>query len=129
MTVLFTKAFNELGYELEAQRTDWSAANEAGVCLSLWKKETDWRTLVMDTRIHAGPPEDWQHKLGNRKRVAHARRAIAEHDGWIDVVTIDGIPGKGYGDAHPWVPAQRKGKKWRVTFLDEETGHLRLEAQ
>jgi hypothetical protein len=127
--VLFTEAFKKLGYSLLAQRTDWSAASSEGVCLSLWKKETDWKALVMDTRQHAGPIEDWGYKAGNKRRIEHARLACEEFDGWIDVVTIDGVPGEGYGNAQPWVPKDRKGKRWRITYLDPETGHLRLEAQ
>lgn len=125
----FVEAFNSLGYEVPAQRTDWSAAKTEGVCISLWSKETDWKALVMDTRVHASPIEQWGHKPGNKKRIQHARKALEQFDGWVDVVKIDGIPDESYGVASPWLPAERKGFRWRVTFLDDETGHLRLEAQ
>lgn len=124
----FTAAFKALGYTLLAYRTDWSAAGPHGICMSLWKRETDWKALVMDTRLHAGPLNDWQHKAGNARRIEHAQRALDEFDGWVDVVTIDGIPGDSYGDAHPWRVEDRR-KRWRITFLDPVTGHLRLEAQ
>jgi len=125
----FVEAFNTLGYKVENQRQDWSAEGEDGVCLSLWAKETDWKQLVMDTRIHATDISGWGHKSGNKKRARHARRALAEFDGWIDVVKIDGIPGEGYGNAAPWLPAERDSYRWRITFLDDSSGHLRLEAQ
>jgi hypothetical protein len=127
--VKFAEAFEALGYEIELPRQDWSAENERGVCLSLWTKETDWKQLVIDTRIHATDLADWGHKSGNKKRIRHARRAYDEFDGWVDVVKIDGTPGIGYGFASPWVPAERQGRRWRVTYLDDETGHIRLEAQ
>ncbi|MBW8753463.1 MAG: hypothetical protein JF595_04825 [Sphingomonadales bacterium] len=88
----FVEAFNSLGYEVPVWRQDWSAEKPDGICLSLWSKETDWKALVMDTRIHATAIEDWGHKPGNRKRALHARHALDEFDGWIDVVKIDGTP-------------------------------------
>jgi hypothetical protein len=128
MSLLFTEAFRKLGYELIAHRTDWSAANANGVCLSLWKKRQtgaiwSWTRAYMPTRS----------KIGVTKREMRAELSTPgsrsnEHGGWVDVVTIDGNPGESYGDAHPWYPAQR-GKRWRVTFLEARTGHLRLEAQ
>jgi hypothetical protein len=124
----FVEAFNALGFSLANQRQDWSAENESGICISLWTKETDWTALVMDTRIHAGDLAIWKHKPGNAKRAKHARRALEEFGGWVDVVKIDGVPGESYGHATPWNPEERKGFQWKVTYLDDETGHLRLEA-
>ena len=124
----FVEAFNSLSYEVPAQRTDWSAEKDDGICLSLWTKETDWKQLVMDTRIHADPLDRWGHKPGNKKRKLHARRAMDEFDGWVDVVKIDGTPGESYGNASPWLPEDRQARRWRITYLDDETGHLRMEA-
>jgi hypothetical protein len=125
----FVEAFEALGYNVENQRQDWSAENDSGICLSLWTKETDWKQLVMDTRVHATGWNSWGLKPGNKKRAIHAKRALDEFDGWVDVVKIDGDPGVGYGVATPWQPEERKGYRWRITHLDELTGHLRLEAQ
>lgn len=125
----FKEAFKKLGYELKTWRTDWSAEHNTGVCLSLWKKETDYKRLLMDTREHAGELEVWRKKAGNAKRIRHAAKAIEQFGGWVDVVTIDGNPGEGYENAHPWIVAERHSKRWRVTYLDKSTGHLRLEAQ
>jgi hypothetical protein len=125
----FVQAFEALGYSIENQRQDWSAEKLDGVCLSLWSKETDWKLLMMDTRLHGSEPSLWQHKPGNKKRLRHACRALDDFDGWIDVVKIDGVPGEGYGSASPWRPSDRKGLKWRIVDLDEVTGDLRLEAQ
>lgn len=124
----FEEAFQSLGYKLVSPRNDWSAEREDGVCLTLWTKETDWKALVMDTRIHATKHEDWGHKPGNRKRIQHAARAMREFDGWVNIVKIDGTPGVGYGDANPWKPDERQGRAWKIVYLEEETGHLRLEA-
>lgn len=49
----FVEAFEKLGCEVAAPRTDWSAERDDGVCLTLWTKETDWKNLVSDTRLHA----------------------------------------------------------------------------
>ena len=49
-------------------------------------------------------------------------------DGLLDVVKIDGDPGDGYGNASPWLPSDRMGRRWRITYLDDTSGHLRLEA-
>ena len=125
----FVEAFNSLGYQVPTWRTDWSAEKADGICLSLWAQETDWKQLVMDTRLHAGALEQWGWKPGNRKRVLHARRALEEFDGWVDVVKIEGVPGEGYGSASPWLPAERRGRRWRITYLEDDTGHLRMEAQ
>ena len=125
----FVEAFNWLGYQVPVWRTDWSAEKPDGICLSLWTKETDWKQLVMDTRLHADPIEGWGNKPGNKKRILHARRALDEFGGWIDVVKIEGIPGETYGSASPWLPSDRHGRRWRITYLEDETGHLRMEAQ
>ena len=125
----FVEAFKRLGYEVENPRQDWSAERPDGVCLTLWTKETDWKSLVTDTRIHANPIEQWGHKPGNSKRIRHARRAIDEYDGWVDIVKIDGEPGVGYRTASPWKSSDRNGLRWRITYLENTTGHLRLEAK
>jgi len=127
--MLFSEAFAKLGYRLESARQDWSAQSETGVCLTLWSKETDWKSLVMDTRIHAKDLVLWKDKPGNKKRIRHSKHALDAHDGWIDVVKIDGEPGVSYGNATPWTPSERMGKRWRITYLNESTGHIRLEAQ
>ena len=125
----FAEAFKKLGYDLRAVRTDWSAANAYGVCLSLWAQEADWQQLVMDTREHAGQLEGWRSKSGNTRRIEHAKLATEKFDGWVDVVKLSGVPGESYGTASPWKPSERRGKRWRITYLDEATGHLRIEAQ
>jgi hypothetical protein len=125
----FVEAFNALGYDVSNPRQDWSAENADGICLTLWSKETDWKAMVMDTREGAGDIAIWGSKPGNKKRIRHARRALDEFGGWVDVVKIDGEPGTGYGHASPWLPAERKGLRWRITSFEAETGHFRLEAQ
>ena len=124
----FVEAFNSLGYQVPNQRQDWSAEKDDGICLSLWTRETDWKSMVLDTRTHGGQISDWGHKPGNKKRISHAKRALAEFGGWVDIVKIDGEPGVSYGTASPWLPFERKGLSWKITFLDPETGHIRLEA-
>lgn len=125
----FVEAFEHLGYKLEAQRQDWTAANERGVCISLWKKEMGVREglLWMDTHVHADPLENWQHKPGNRKRIEHVRRALTEFGGRVDVVIVSGEPGVSYGSAQPWLSnGKRAGTFWQVTELDDDTGHFEV---
>jgi len=128
----FVEAFRELGYKVEAQRQDWSAEKEDGVCISLWKKEMGTRDglLWMNTHVHADPIENWGHKPGNIKRIRHLRRAMDELGGRVDVVIVSGDPGVSYGTAQPWVAeGARAGTFWQVTELDDETGHFEVVLQ
>jgi len=122
----YSQAFAKLGYTLVAPRQDWSAEREDGVCITLWRSEIDWKTLTMDSRVHGGPLEQWSNLPGNAKRIRHARRALAEFV--VDVIVVDGVPGQGVIDATPWNAKDRKDIVWRVTELDEATGHIRMEA-
>ena len=124
----FVQAFKVMGYDIENQRQDWSAEKIDGVCLTLWTKETDWKSLVMDTRVNAQDHAIWGAKFGNKKRIRHARRALDEFGGWVDIVKVDGDPGVSYGNAFPWLPVERMGRRWRITHFEEPTGHMRLEA-
>lgn len=119
----FSEAFNKMGYTLPFPRTDWSASNANGVCLSLWRSEIDWKSLSFDTRVNAGPPQTWN-PAGNNKRKLHLAEALAQFDGWIDVVVVDGVPGEGVDKATPWTPEERRGLKWRVSSFDNDVGHF-----
>jgi hypothetical protein len=125
----YGEAFAKLGYNLQVPRQDWSAEKEDGICITLWRSEIDWKSLVMDSRIHGGPNEIWAGLPGNPKRIRHANRALAEFGGFVDVIVVDGIPGNGVTKATPWQPSERKGLQWTITFLDDLTGHIRLEAK
>ena len=122
----YTQAFKNLGYTLVAPRTDWSAENEKGVCISIWAAEIKFKDgrPWLDTKVHCGPHEIWKDLPGNKKRVAHLARAVDELSGVIDVVIVQGTPGLGVKDADPWIPTSRKGMHWRVTSFDPSTGHF-----
>lgn len=125
----FTEAFERLGYSVEAQRQDWSAENEHGVCISLWRQEMGIRDglLWMNTRVHADPLGGWKDKPGNRKRIRHLKRALEQFGGRVDVVIVSGKPGVSYGTAQPWLAdGARAGTHWQVTELDEDTGHFEV---
>jgi hypothetical protein len=128
--VLFTEAFARLGYSVSSPRQDWSAANERGVCLSLWTAEMGYENgrPWVDTQIHAGPHEIWANKHGNKLRISHIQKAVDEFDRYVDVVLVQGIPGEGVDQAEPWIPGQRRGYRWRVINFDRNTGHFRAEA-
>lgn len=123
----YGEAFRKLGYQLEAPRLDWSAANDQGVCITLWRSEIDWPKLKMDSRVDAGPVSTWN-MAGNNKRKRHLTTALQEHNGWLDVVIVDGVPGHGVDKATPWYPTERKGLRWRVSDLDLGTGHFTVQA-
>jgi hypothetical protein len=126
----FTEAFERLGYSVEAQRQDWSAENEQGVCISLWQKEMGVRDglLWMSTRVHADPLEGWENKPGNRKRIRHLRRALDEFGGRVDVVVVSGEPGVSYGTAQPSIAqGARAGTRWHISDLDDATGHFEVQ--
>ncbi|MCL6741574.1 hypothetical protein LZ518_10565 [Sphingomonas sp. RB56-2] len=126
----FGEAFNELGYELEVPRQDWSAEKPDGICISLWTKEMGVRNglMWMNTRIHADPPAKWASKPGNQKRIRHLERAKQEFGGKVDVVIVSGIPGQGYGSAQPWiVEGARAGTYWQITEFDAaDLGHFEV---
>ena len=127
----FTEEFRALGYELLSPRTDWSAESRSGVCLSIWSKETRRSpdSMAFDTRVDASPIELWGHKPGNKRRIRHLERVLAEFGGAIDVVMVTGTPGGSYETATPWVPKERRGAKWSITFFDHKTGHFSAEAR
>lgn len=123
----FVEAFERLGYVVEAQRQDWSAANENGICISLWRKEMGSRDglLWMNTHVHADSIENWGHKPGNAKRIRHIHRAVEEFGGRVDVVIVSGEPGESYGTAQPWLAeGARAGTYWQITVFDAATGHF-----
>ncbi len=125
----FTEAFQALGYDVVSPRQDWSAESNDGICIALWAKEVDWKTLSADTRVLGGPIERWTNKPGNRKRIRHFQRAIAEFNGRMDVVMVHGEPGEGYGSASPWIASERRGHVWRVLAVDAETGHFQARTE
>lgn len=123
----YGEAFEKLGYRLETPRLDWSAVNEQGVCISLWRTEIDWPSLSFDSRVNCGPVSTWN-PAGNNKRKRHLQAALDQHDGWVDVVVVDGVPGKGVDKASPWIPTERKGLRWRILEFDPDEGHFRAGA-
>ena len=126
----FVEAFEKLGYVVEAQRQDWTAEKPDGVCISLWRKEMGSREgmLWMDTRVHADPIENWDHKPGNRKRIRHLQRALTEFGGEVDAVIVSGEPGVSYGTAQPWIPEGLRAETyWLITDFDENSGHFAVE--
>lgn len=124
----FVRAFEALGYRLGNVQQSWSAEKNNGVCISLWRAEMSVKNgkAWMNSREHAGPLELWRHKNGNTWRRAHLARALAEFEGYVDVVIVHGEPGGPYKDADPWDIAGRKGR-WRITEFDPETGHFGAE--
>lgn len=127
----YTEAFNSLGYTLDAPRTDWSAAGEKGVCVTLWLKElkfVDGRPRI-DTRKDAGPHEIWSIKPGAKKRLNHLALSLDHFSGRIDVIIVHGRPGESYDDADPWRPERKAGASWFVDWLDRETGHFVAEVR
>src|SRR5690606_33698224 len=97
--------FHELGYRLKDVRQDWSAEIANGVCITIWKRRMNWDELSYDTREHTTFIDAWSSKSGNQKRIAHARKALDEFDGWIDAILISGEPGVSYEDAQIWEPS------------------------
>jgi hypothetical protein len=119
----YAQAFKKLGYDIRNPRQHWSCSSNHGVCLSLWRKEIDWKNHKFDTREDAGPTETWN-PAGANQRIRDLIVARDDFDGWIDVVVVDGTPGAGVDEATPW---QREGLRWRVVAFDEPTGHFRAE--
>jgi hypothetical protein len=122
--MLYTEAFKALGYSLRDIRNDWTASKPDGVCITIWEREIEPNAgRHLNTKLDCGPHERWKDKRGNKRRIEHISRAMAEFDGFVDVILVSGIPDKGYGDATPWKPL-REGEHWRITFFEPETGHF-----
>ena len=126
----FVEAFNALGYRVEAPRHDWSASKKNGVCLALWRMEIKTRDGMpwLDTMKHCGPIKIWGQKPGNATRKIHLQQAVSSLAGVVDVIILDGIPGVGFKNAHPWQINAEKAI-WRVTSLDPVTGHFGVQAE
>ena len=124
----YATAFEALGYKLKDPRQEWSSLSRSGVCISLWSKELAVRNRLpwIDTLIHARPLQDWGDKPGNHLRIAHLIVALAKFDGFLDVVLVSGTPGGSFENADPW-QCEARGGRWRVTRLDQETGHFEAE--
>jgi len=126
----YKHSFELLGYELENIRQHWSAANETGVCLSLWSEE--WRRdkgiPFMDSLVDCGPIETWN-AVGKNKRHEHLKLARDNFDGWIDVVIRHGHPDDEGVPSSPWFVSKRKNYKWRLQGFDENTGHFSVRAE
>jgi len=122
-------AYEELGYQLCNYRWSWSAENDRGVCIDLWRREIEWteQRTWFDSRIHGLPLREWGHKLGNTHRKPHLQRARRKFGGVVDVVLLEGVPNTKVRSATPWVPENQNGQRWVVTDADEETGHFRAE--
>jgi hypothetical protein len=123
----YAEAFKALGYTLLSPRQDWSTANDTGVCLSLWRVELAMRNRLpwFNTKLHGRPISKWGFKPGNKLRIAHFALATATSDGFVDVIIVSGVPGGPYGDATPWISADRKGR-WRLADFDSQTGHFEV---
>ena len=126
----YGEAFARLGYVLSNPRQDWTAGRADGVCVSLVRTEVDWkaRPQRLDTRLNCDPISEWGVKPGNRTRIAHITRAVAEFGGWVDAVIVDRRSGGEVQDAEPWQAAERK-HRWRIVDFDATTGHFSIEAQ
>lgn len=121
----FTEAFQKLGYKVDAPRQDWSAEKEGGVCITIWASEIKFEKdrAWFDSKLHAGPFDVWKNLPGNRKRIGHLQHVVDNLGGAIDVVVVKGTPGEGVDDAHPWIPEERKGKRWYIINFERDTGH------
>ena len=135
----YGEAFEALGFRLVAFREDWSAERDDAVCLTVWMKpqapghpaaRREAESMVYDTRDGTDDPAAWN-ASALRKRTLHAGRALGEFDGWIDVVCVwpSDRAGERVRTAVPWQPRGRRGHRWRVAHLDEETGHIRLQTE
>jgi hypothetical protein len=121
----YVEAFRRLGYAITNPRQDWSAANEQGCCITLWRGEvrTAKGRSFIDTKLHCEPLAVWSGKSGNIKRIIHLEQAVGRFDRWVDVIIVHGQPGVSYGSADPWLVAQRRSK-WRIGEFDPSTGHF-----
>jgi heme-degrading monooxygenase HmoA len=123
------EAYAALGYLLAAPRTDWSALNDQGVCLSFWSSKMTFESGLSsyDTREQKHKARDWHSDAGNKRRLMHLRSAMERDEGWIDVVLLEGVAEeRKVKSAQHWI-SERRGYSWRVVWFDEVTGDFRAE--
>jgi len=128
----YVEAFNKLGYEVSAPRTDWTSEKDDGVCLTLWTREVEWTPQPPSLNLFemSTPGSNaWEKLPGHAKRTMHLSRAMNEFGGRVDVVLVKGIPGEGIDSADPWLTDQRNGFGWRLTKFDSETGFFSVVAE
>ena len=124
----YVEAFNKLGYSVEAPRSDWSAQNDEGVCITIWQKERmvkDGLPYLDMWELHPNGGE-WMQKPGHQKRTLHLQNAVTNYDGRIDVIFVTGEPGESYKSANPWLTSER-GFGWIISKFDQESGYFRAE--
>ena len=124
----FVEAFNSLGYQVEAPRSDWSAAKDDGVCITIWQKErfiADGMPYFDLWELHPLGGV-WQSKPGHSKRTRHLSFSVDELNGDVDVIFVSGEPGESYETAHPWIK-QDRGFGWKIVRFDPVSGFFRAE--
>jgi hypothetical protein len=123
----YAEAFKKLGYRLGNPQNEWSAANENGVCISLWRD-----TLIKKSPLHLDTDEAWPDgepaadSIGFKKRTKHIETACAKFDGFVDVVLRDGAYEGQHGVSEPW-DWKRRGGRWKITQFDPSNGEFRAE--
>jgi hypothetical protein len=123
----YTEAFKKLGYTLDNHQTDWSVANENGVCISLWQEK-----LVRKLPPYFDTDEAWPDgepgttTTGFKKRTEHIKIACEEFGGFVDVVLRDGSYQGRHGNSMPW-DWKRRGGRWKITEFDPSNGIFRAE--
>lgn len=127
----YSEAFQTLGYHLAVPRQDWTAINDSGICISLWREgvRNFEGKLSYDTGNRSRDEAAWMAKAGHKKRTKHLREALERYNGFVDVVIVDGVTGESVDDADPWVVSKRKNHKWRIIDFDPSTGHFKVETQ
>lgn len=127
----YSEAFQTLGYHLAVPRQDWTAINDTGVCISLWREGVRnlGGKLSYDTGSRSRDESAWMAKAGHKKRTKHLSEALERHNGFVDVVIVDGVMGESVDDADPWVVSKRKNHKWRIVDFEPSTGHFEVETQ
>jgi hypothetical protein len=129
--VKYAEAFKSLGYGLSSPRQQWTAQSDAGVCITLRRLLLQRREggLWYNSELHGGDYSDWGIKPGNKLRAEHLHHALTNYAGWVDVVLVEGKSSEEYGNAEPWRISERRGYRWRVVELTDETGHFCAETQ
>lgn len=129
--MIYTAAFKALGYTLDAPRKDWSARKDDGICVTLWQD----RIVMADGKLHFdtrqdAPIEEWGDMHGNTLRKGHLAHALEKHDGYVDAIIVTGdSDSRSVKDADPWIAGRRRNMVWKITHLDGESGHFRVETE
>ena len=118
------------------EQWSWSAKTPNGnkIIITIWQHEMMGRgeDQYLDTRELENDNDEWLDSNGNRERRGLLKHAQDELDGIVYILmtratNVEAGPPWEIGSCYSWEMADGRVNRMKLTFLDEETGHFRVE--